>query len=92
MVKEVRIVYFDQRILDLQTEISEHPKLVEKLSSNPGADIQDKIALVAIYANLMIDKVFKTDEEIYQLCEWLTGELRKIRSPIIMLDSSSTLQ
>ena len=64
--------YFDQRALDLNSEVIKHPLLMEQIA--PHTDPAMKLAVIAAYCDVMLDGAYN-EEECNKLCEILTKRL-----------------
>ena len=64
--------YFDQRAIDLNSEIMKHPELMELLSRHNDPAV--KLAHVAAYCEIIVEGAY-TEEECNVLAEILTKRL-----------------
>lgn len=83
----MHIHMFDQRLLDLQAEIhAHHPGLVELCSHQPDKDFYIQLCEVAGFVGVIIDGDYN-DQDIYGLCEYLTKQLVKARTVLVVSDN-----
>jgi hypothetical protein len=71
-------------VIELTLELAKHPPLVEKLSTAPEADFGSKLALIAMYLNMVVDTVFDAAEDVDAFCELLTQKLMQKRSIVVL--------
>ena len=76
------IHYMDQRYLDLQQELINHPALNIKMAKT-SPDIRDKLACIATHLGIPMDTILDV-EMMHQTMEVFTRELRKQRSILII--------
>lgn len=83
----MHIHLFDQRLLDLQAEIhAHHPALIELCSAQQDKDFYVQLCEVAGFVGVVVDGDFG-DKDIYKLCEFLTKQLVKARSILVVSDN-----
>jgi hypothetical protein len=71
-------------VIELTLEIARHQPLVDKLSTAPEADFGSKLALIAMYLNMLVDNTFSTAEDVDAFCELLTQKLMQKRSIVVL--------
>lgn len=80
LVKE----YFPEIMIHMQEEIlSNHPRLVERLSQIADKPLEEKVAFIAFYCNYGVDGYFK-EHELEALMELLYKKLKEMSSQKII--------
>ena len=74
---------YDRYLVELNKAVSQHPDLIEMLSKKSHADIEEKIALIAHYCDVVVDGPFLA-LGMQHLCEQLTDILRAKSIGIIL--------
>ena len=83
--------YFPEVAVALNEEIAKnHPTLARDLASRPGATLEEKMALVALYCNLGVDGWFN-ENDLKGLFELCYQRLRQ-KGTIILTSTPSTKQ
>lgn len=76
---------FPQSYIDLQRELSNHPRLCELLCNHPPQEFELRIAEIATYCDVVLDGQY-TPDDMDGLCDLLTKKLRQKTSGIILLN------
>lgn len=82
MLKRPVIVPTDQRYVDLQVELINHPELLSQLNKTPP-DMGDKLACIATYLGLPVEAVLDV-ESVHKMMAGFTEELKKRRQLLIL--------
>ncbi len=82
MLKRPVIVRVDQRYIDLQIELTNHPELLSLLNKTPP-DMSDKLACIATYLGIPIETVLDI-ESVHKMMAGFTEELKKRRQLLIL--------
>ena len=82
MLKRPVIIRVDQRYIDLQIELANHPELLSQLNSTPP-DMGDKLACIATYLGLPVEAVLDV-ESVHKMMAGFTEELKKHRQLLIL--------
>jgi len=82
MLKRPVIVHVDQRYIDLQIELANHPELLSQLSRTPP-DMGDKLACIATYLGIPVEAILDM-ESVHKMMAGFTEELKKRRQLLIL--------
>lgn len=80
------LVFFSDTLIELNNEVIHHPLLMDKLATNPNADLGDKLGLIAYHVGIPVNEVFHNQEEMDRFCYILYNLLRDKRKAIITLN------
>lgn len=81
-IKRPVIVPVDQRYIDLQVELHNHPELLSKLAQT-APDMADKLACIATHLGLAVETVLDI-EQVHKMMAGFTEELKKSRQLLIL--------
>ena len=81
-IKRPVIVPVDQRYIDLQVELHNHPELLSKLAQT-APDMADKLACIATHLGLAVETVLDI-ESVHKMMAGFTEELKKSRQLLIL--------
>lgn len=68
--------YFDPRMIALQEEVFNHPRLMELLAKHPPQEKEMRIAEIAAYCEVMLDGYY-SEEQLNELADVLTRKLKQ---------------
>lgn len=74
--------YFPQELLDLQEELGKHPDAVLHMDKCPSPYLEDRLAHLCTYLDILVDDEFDVDE-LCALAEMITKKLFARRTGII---------
>lgn len=72
-------VYFEQELLDLRTELDNHPDLMNILRLQPNQDIYIHLCEIAAHLGIILDGRY-TKDDILELCAIFTKKLIEKRT------------
>ena len=75
--------YFDPRMIALQEELLNHPRLMELLAKHPPQEMEMRLAEVAAYCEVMLDGYYSR-EQLAELADVLTRKLKQ-KSCIVII-------
>jgi len=81
-IKRPVIVPVDQRYIDLQVELHNHPELLSKLAQT-APDMADKLACIATHLGLAVETVLDI-ESVHKMMAGFTEELKNSRQLLIL--------
>lgn len=85
-IKRPVIVPVDQRYIDLQVELHNHPELLAKLAQT-APDMADKLACIATHLGLAVETVLDI-ESVHKMMAGFTEELKNSRQLLILPGST----
>ena len=72
----IHIDYFPHEFLEMQEEIQNHPDLLlNLLQLTPGAEFEEKFAVIATYCDMVLDGLYDNTQLIF-LCKEVTMKLK----------------
>ena len=77
-LRRPKIIMVDQRYIDLQAELVNHPELMEKLNKTEPR-MAAKLACIAEHLGVSLDMILTVDE-VHRMMEMFTEALRKRRT------------
>jgi len=79
----MKIVMFHQNRIDLDREIHNHSKLMERLANHPADEFEIRLAEIASYCEVLLHGDY-TPDDLDKLCGILFKRLLEKRIPIIL--------
>lgn len=76
-------VYFPEELINLQTEVIQHPALVVAFSFLNNPDIGESLATVAHYLGIPVDEVMD-QRQVLAFADYLTRKLYEERTGIVI--------
>jgi hypothetical protein len=71
--------YFPQEMIDLQVELAKHPPAMEHMASCTSQYLEDRLAHLCTYCDIVVDDSFDIDE-LCELASLITKKLYEKRT------------
>lgn len=82
---KVTLEFFSPARIALAQEVTKHPDLIALLQKHPQNEFEILLAEIAHYCEVVLDGDY-TPDDLDRICSICTARLRKLHSPIILLN------